>query len=194
MLRLVCNVRAKIPPNNAMPSWVVLLVKFFLDVSSYVFLDVELFHSLCGTLHSICLHILRHVGIFYHGFPVGHLENRNVISRQGLYTLHIPRKTRVPPLKTTPMLESKKRNGNGKRIELLTLSKNSFPQLTQTFATEIPFSNNYLKVKQIQHRFLLEVYDPRHMEHPILDLLIGLFLRPILVAYINPRCIARRLS
>lgn len=33
---LMSDIRAKVPSYNAVPGWVVLLVKLFLDVSSYV--------------------------------------------------------------------------------------------------------------------------------------------------------------
>lgn len=55
-----------------MPSWVILLVKFFLNVRGDVFLYVEFFHRLRCTFYSILLHILCHIGIFYYGFSVGH--------------------------------------------------------------------------------------------------------------------------
>lgn len=147
MLCFVCNIRAKIPSDDTMPSWVVLLVKLFLDKGGDVFLNVELFHGLCCTLHSILLHVLRHVGIFDYSFPFGHLENRNkaktVISRNRLVlrSIYLAKKRGYLPFKTTPIPKSSRKT-TVKVIELLTLSKNSFPQLSQTFATEIPFSNN----------------------------------------------------
>ena len=41
-----------------------------------------------------------------------------------------------------------------KKKRLLTLSKNSFPQLTQNFATEIRFKQLPQKSNKIQHRLL----------------------------------------
>ena len=76
-----------------------------------------------------------------------------------------------------------------KRFAFLTLSKNSFPQLLQIFATEITFSNNYLKVKQNQHRFH-GVLCPRRSGKQIADISIGALQRLISVDYIKPRCIA----
>lgn len=52
---------------------------FFLCVSNYLFdegsdilLNVVLLQSLCGALHGILLHFLRHVGIFDHCLPFSH--------------------------------------------------------------------------------------------------------------------------
>uniref|UniRef100_A0A7N8WJG6 Dynein light chain n=1 Tax=Mastacembelus armatus TaxID=205130 RepID=A0A7N8WJG6_9TELE len=67
MLGLMSHVAAEVPPNNAVPGWVILLVKL-LDV----FLDVVLLQGLCGTLHGVLLHVLRHVGIFDHCLSVRH--------------------------------------------------------------------------------------------------------------------------
>jgi len=55
-----------------MPSGVVFLVELFLDEGSNVLLYVELFNSLSGTIHSILLHLLRHVSILHNCFPVSH--------------------------------------------------------------------------------------------------------------------------
>ena len=42
MLRLVCYIRAKVASNDAVPRWIVFLVKLLFDESSDVFLDVVL--------------------------------------------------------------------------------------------------------------------------------------------------------
>lgn len=101
MLRFMGHVGTKVPPNNTVPGGVVFLVKFFLDVGSDVFLDVELFHCLCSTLYSILLHVLGHVGIFDHSFSLGHLQPKQnaLIS----FTLaHAWRQALVPFQMTTP--------------------------------------------------------------------------------------------
>lgn len=40
MLRFVSNVGAEVSTDDAMPSWIVLFVEFFLDVSGDVFFDI----------------------------------------------------------------------------------------------------------------------------------------------------------
>uniref|UniRef100_A0A3P8XW67 Uncharacterized protein n=1 Tax=Esox lucius TaxID=8010 RepID=A0A3P8XW67_ESOLU len=72
MFGLMGHVASKVPPYNAMPSGIVLLYDYLLDVCSDVFLDVVLLQSLRGALHCVLLHLLRHVGIFYDGFSVRH--------------------------------------------------------------------------------------------------------------------------
>uniref|UniRef100_A0A8C4E5T1 Dynein light chain n=1 Tax=Dicentrarchus labrax TaxID=13489 RepID=A0A8C4E5T1_DICLA len=67
MLGLMSHVAAKVSPNDAVPGRVIFLVKL-LDI----FLDVILLQGLCGTLHGVLLHVLRHVGIFDHCLPFRH--------------------------------------------------------------------------------------------------------------------------
>uniref|UniRef100_A0A665U0T0 Uncharacterized protein n=1 Tax=Echeneis naucrates TaxID=173247 RepID=A0A665U0T0_ECHNA len=69
MLRLMCHIAAKVPPNNAMPCRIVLFVKLLSNILLYV----VLFHGLHGTVHGILLHFIRHVCIFDHCLFVRHL-------------------------------------------------------------------------------------------------------------------------
>ncbi|VDK85523.1 unnamed protein product [Dibothriocephalus latus] len=63
---------AKVAANNAMPSWVVLLVEFLLYVSSNVLLNVEFGHSGFTGLNGIFLHIAAHIGIFDNSLVARH--------------------------------------------------------------------------------------------------------------------------
>uniref|UniRef100_A0A8B9CEY4 Dynein light chain n=2 Tax=Anser TaxID=8842 RepID=A0A8B9CEY4_9AVES len=67
VLGLMSHVAAKVPSHDAVPSGIVFLVKF-LDI----LLDVVLLQGLSSTLHSILLHLLRHVRILDHCFSVTH--------------------------------------------------------------------------------------------------------------------------
>jgi len=71
---LVGHVGAKVSAHDAVPGGVVLFVKLLLDVGRNVLLNVVLFQSLGGAIDGVLLHLLRHVGVLDHGFPVRHLE------------------------------------------------------------------------------------------------------------------------
>lgn len=71
VLGLVGHVGAEVTAHNTMPSWVILLVEFLLDVRSNVLLDVELLKGNISTVDSILLHLLVHVGMLDDGFPFG---------------------------------------------------------------------------------------------------------------------------
>lgn len=72
MLRLMGDVAAEVPPDDAVPGGVVLLVKLLLDVGCNVLLYVVLLHGLGGTVHRVLLHVLGHVRVLDHSFPVSH--------------------------------------------------------------------------------------------------------------------------
>uniref|UniRef100_A0A3B4FJH4 Uncharacterized protein n=1 Tax=Pundamilia nyererei TaxID=303518 RepID=A0A3B4FJH4_9CICH len=71
MLRLMSHVTAKVPPNDAVPGWVILLVKLLGGTKNRKFFFFFL-KGLSGTLHGVLLHVLRHVGIFDHCLSVRH--------------------------------------------------------------------------------------------------------------------------
>jgi len=68
VLCLVSNVRSEVSANYAVPSWVVLLVKLLLDVSSNVLFDVEFFEGNISTVDGVLLHLLVHIGVLDDGF------------------------------------------------------------------------------------------------------------------------------
>uniref|UniRef100_A0A671YIX4 Uncharacterized protein n=1 Tax=Sparus aurata TaxID=8175 RepID=A0A671YIX4_SPAAU len=83
MLGLMSHVAAKVSPNDAVPGWVIFLVKL-LDIFFYV----VLFQGLCGTLHSVLLHVLRHVGIFDHCLPFRHGCSGKHKTQRRIHHLH----------------------------------------------------------------------------------------------------------
>ncbi len=79
VLRFVRHVTAEVPADNGVPRRVVLFVELLLDVGSDVLLNVVLLHGLRGAVDGVLLHVLRHVGVLDHGFPLRHLQNATQI-------------------------------------------------------------------------------------------------------------------
>uniref|UniRef100_A0A3Q1KD14 Uncharacterized protein n=1 Tax=Anabas testudineus TaxID=64144 RepID=A0A3Q1KD14_ANATE len=77
MLCLMGDVAAEVPTDNAVPGGVILLVKLLKKnkqkkTCCNVFLYVVLLHRLGGTVHGVLLHVLGHVCVLDHSFPVSH--------------------------------------------------------------------------------------------------------------------------
>lgn len=68
----MCHVTTEVPPHDAVPGGVVLLVKLLLNMGRNVLLYVIFLQRLSSTLHRILLHLLGHVGIFDHRLSVAH--------------------------------------------------------------------------------------------------------------------------
>ena len=78
MLGLVGDVRSEVAANNTMPCWVVLLVKLLLNVGGNILLDVELLQGNVGAINCILLHLLVHVCVLYHCFPLSCRHNNQI--------------------------------------------------------------------------------------------------------------------
>jgi len=61
------NVAPKISTYNTVPGHPMTSIEFFLDVLSYVLLDVKLFHGRRGNFNGILLHAVTHISRLYHG-------------------------------------------------------------------------------------------------------------------------------
>jgi len=72
VLRLVRDVATEVTADDAMPCWVVFLVKLFLDVRGNILFDVELLEGLGSGFDGIALHVLRHVSILDDGLTLSH--------------------------------------------------------------------------------------------------------------------------
>ena len=67
----MCHITTEVPPHDAVPGGVVLLVKLFLDMGHNV-LYIILLQCLSSTFHRVLLHLLRHIGILDYGLSVTH--------------------------------------------------------------------------------------------------------------------------
>uniref|UniRef100_A0A671EXY0 Uncharacterized protein n=1 Tax=Rhinolophus ferrumequinum TaxID=59479 RepID=A0A671EXY0_RHIFE len=72
MFAFMCCVTTKIPPPDAVPDGVVLLVKLLLNMGHNVLLCVLFLQSPSGTLYGVLLHLLQRIGIFDPGLSVTH--------------------------------------------------------------------------------------------------------------------------
>lgn len=72
MLHNIKLLPAEIAANNAVPCGVVFLVELLLDEGRDVLLNVEFLQCSGGALHSILLHVLRHVSVLHDSFAFGH--------------------------------------------------------------------------------------------------------------------------
>uniref|UniRef100_A0A8C8UGK3 Dynein light chain n=1 Tax=Peromyscus maniculatus bairdii TaxID=230844 RepID=A0A8C8UGK3_PERMB len=68
----MCHITTEVPPHNAVPGGVVLLVKLLLDMGRNILLHVVLLQRLGRALHRVLLHLFRHVCISDHRLPVAH--------------------------------------------------------------------------------------------------------------------------
>ncbi|ELR59421.1 hypothetical protein M91_08085, partial [Bos mutus] len=80
----MCHITTEVPPHDAVPGGVVLLVKLLrgepppaprphlLDMGRNVLLYIILFQCLSSTFHRVLLHLLRHIGILDYGLSVTH--------------------------------------------------------------------------------------------------------------------------
>lgn len=68
----MCHITTEVPPHDAVPGGVVLLVKLLLNMGRNVLLYVIFLQRLSSTLHRVLLHLLGHIGIFYHRLSVAH--------------------------------------------------------------------------------------------------------------------------
>uniref|UniRef100_A0A3Q2ZMW0 Uncharacterized protein n=1 Tax=Kryptolebias marmoratus TaxID=37003 RepID=A0A3Q2ZMW0_KRYMA len=137
MLGLVGYVAAEVPPNDAVPYGG---VGYLLDVGSDVFLDVVLLQGLCGTLHGVLLHVLRHVSVFDHWLSVRHgcpgkpKEKKQRI-RQSVSRSHNDTEHPKRPSSTRPRC----RNGriNSRRLAAAFLHNNEYIMFELAISTTV---------------------------------------------------------
>uniref|UniRef100_A0A674EP91 Uncharacterized protein n=1 Tax=Salmo trutta TaxID=8032 RepID=A0A674EP91_SALTR len=95
MLCLMSDVAAEVPSNNAMP----LFTSHLLYVGCNVLFYIVLLHGLGSTVHSILLHVLRHVSILDYCLPVSHAY----LLKANMWG-NCPRKIPPPPYTTYPAI------------------------------------------------------------------------------------------
>lgn len=71
---LVCHIGTEVPANDAMPCRVMLSVEFLLDMSRNILLNAVSFQCLVGTINCVLLHVIWHVGVADHEFPIPHFR------------------------------------------------------------------------------------------------------------------------
>ena len=71
VLGLVGDVGAEVPADDGVPGGVVLLVELLFDKGGDVLFDVELLEGHVGAIDGVLLHLLVHVSVLDHCFPLG---------------------------------------------------------------------------------------------------------------------------
>uniref|UniRef100_A0A8C4L1V2 Uncharacterized protein n=1 Tax=Equus asinus TaxID=9793 RepID=A0A8C4L1V2_EQUAS len=66
MFAFMCLISTKIPPHDSVPGGVVLIVRLLLNMGQNVLLYAIFLKHLSSTPYQVLLHLLCHVGIFYH--------------------------------------------------------------------------------------------------------------------------------
>ena len=68
----MCHITTEVPPHDAVPGGVVLLVKLLFGMGHSVLLYIIFLQCLSSTLHRVLLHLLRYIGILDHGLSITH--------------------------------------------------------------------------------------------------------------------------
>ena len=63
----MCHITTEVPPHDAVPGGVVLLVKLLLDMGRNVVLYIIFLQCLNCTLHQVLLHLLQHISVLDRG-------------------------------------------------------------------------------------------------------------------------------
>uniref|UniRef100_A0A4W2DG96 Uncharacterized protein n=1 Tax=Bos indicus x Bos taurus TaxID=30522 RepID=A0A4W2DG96_BOBOX len=67
-----CHITTEVPPHDAVPGGVVLLVELLLDMGHNVLLYIISLQCLSSTLHQVLLHLLRHIVVLDLSLSVTH--------------------------------------------------------------------------------------------------------------------------